>query len=408
MMLEIGLGVTLFVVIVLSLALLILAVRARLTPDGEVSLTVNETRTALVGIGDKLLDALDEMEIHLPSACGGRGTCGQCRVQVASGGGDILPTEKTLITKREAAAGTRLACQLTVRDDIDLSVADDIFGVREWRCRVRSNANIATLIKELVLDLPAGEHIDFRAGSYVLLSCPPYDRDFKKIDIGPEYRDEWDRLDLWRFKAGTDEATARGYSMANHPDENTIIQLDVRIAIPPPGADDDVPAGIVSSFIFGLQTGDEVTVSGPFGNFFTTDSDREMIFVGGGVGMAPMRSHIFDQLQRLKSRRKISFWYGARNVREILYRDDFEQLAAEYENFSWRVALSDPVPEDNWTGPTGFIHEALYENYLKDHAMPEDCEYYLCGPPLMVAAVRNMLDSLGVDSDNVFFDDFGG
>ena len=408
MMLEIGLGVMLFVVIVLALALLILAVRTRLTPDGEARLTVNETKTSLVGIGGKLLAALDDMDIHLPSACGGRGTCGQCRVQVATGGGDILPTERALISKREAASGTRLACQLTVRDDMELSVADEIFGVREWRCRVRSNDNLTTLIKELVLDLPVGETIDFRAGSYVLLSCPPYSSDFRDFEIAPDYRGEWDRLDLWRYKAGSEEATARGYSLANHPAENSFIQLDVRIAIPPPGAAEDVPPGVVSSYIFGLRPGDEVTVSGPFGNSFTTDSDREMIFVGGGVGMAPMRSHIFDQLLRLETKRKIGFWYGARNVREILYREDFERLAAEFENFSWQVALSDPVAEGEWRGLSGFIHEALYQNYLKDHAMPEDCDYYLCGPPMMVTAVRNMLDSLGVDSDNIFFDDFGG
>ncbi len=407
-MLEIGLGVFLFVVIVLVLVLLILTVRTRLVTTGEAGLTVNETKTSRVEIGSKLLTALDEMEIHLPSACGGRGTCGQCRVQVKSGGGAILPIEKALITKREATSGTRLACQVTVRDDMELSVSDDIFGVQEWRCRVRSNDNLTTLIKELVLELPAGESIDFKAGSYVLVSCPSYAKDFKDFDIAPTYRDEWERLDLWRYKAGTSEATARGYSMANHPGENTIIQLDVRIAIPPPGADDDVPPGIVSSYIFGLKPGDEVTVSGPFGNFFAVDSDKEMIFVGGGVGMAPMRSHIFDQLLRLKSKRKTGFWYGARNVREILYRQDFERLQTQYPNFSWHMALSDPAPTDNWKGMTGFIHEALYENYLKDHPTPEDCEYYLCGPPMMVTAVRNMLDSLGVDPDNVYFDDFGG
>lgn len=407
-MLEIGLGVFLFVVIVLALVLLILGARARLMPTGEVGLTVNETKTARIETGTKLLAALDEMDIHLPSACGARGTCGQCRVQVIRGGGGILPTETALITKREAAMGTRLACQVTVRDDMDISVAEEIFGVREWRCRVRSNDNIATLIKELVLDLPAGETIDFKAGSYVLVTCHPFTKDFKEFDITPEYHGEWDRLDLWRYTAGTDEATTRGYSMANYPDQNSLIQLDVRIAIPAPGADDDVPPGVVSSYIFGLKPGDEVTVSGPFGNFFTTDSDKEMIFIGGGVGMAPMRSHIFDQLLRLKSTRKIGFWYGARNVREILYRDDFERLEAEHENFSWHVALSDPEPGGDGTEMTGFIHDALFDHYLKDHPMPEDCEYYLCGPPMMVTAVRNMLDSLGVDSDNIYFDDFGG
>jgi len=407
-MLEIGLGVFLFVVIVLMLALLILGVRSRLVPTSTVELTVNETKTSRVDVGSKLLASLDEMDIHLPSSCGGRGTCGQCRVCVTGGGGGILPTEKSLITKREAAAGTRLACQVVIREDMDVSVAEEIFGVREWRCRVRSNDNIATLIKELVLDLPVGETIDFKAGSYVLITCPPYSKDFKDFDIGPAYRDEWDRADLWRYGGATGESTTRGYSLANCPDENTIVQLNIRIAIPPPGTTDTVPPGIVSSYIFGLKPGDEVTVSGPFGNFFAKDSDREMIFIGGGVGMAPMRSHTLDQLLRLKSTRKISFWYGARNVREILYRQEFERLEEEHANFSWHVALSDPAPDDGWSGMTGFIHKALYDHYLKDHPMPEDCEYYLCGPPMMVTAVRNMLDSLGVDPDNIIFDDFGG
>ena len=405
---EILFGVALFVVIVLALSLLILAARARLSPTGEVTLTVNETREARAQTGSKLLAALDDMDIHLPSACGGRGTCGQCRVEVSKGGGGVLPTEKALITRREAASGIRLACQVTIRDDMDLAVADDIFGVREWRCRVRSNDNISSFIKELILDLPEGETIDFRAGSYVLLTCPPYRADFRSFEIGEEYRDEWDRNDLWRYSAGTEEATARGYSMANHPGENTIIQLDVRIATPPPGADDDVPPGVVSSYIFGLKPGDEVTVSGPFGNFFATGGEREMIFIGGGVGMAPMRAHILDQLLRLKSKRKISFWYGARNQREILYRELFQRLDREHENFHWREALSAPGPEDGWTGMTGFIHEALHEYYLKDHPAPEDCDYFLCGPPMMVSAVRNMLDSLGVDPESIFFDDFGG
>ena len=407
-MLEIGLGVFLFVVIVLVLALLILGVRSRLVPTGTVGLTVNETKSSRVDVGSKLLASLDEMDIHLPSACGGRGTCGQCRVRITNGGGAILPTEKALITKREVAAGTRLACQVTVREDMELSVAEEIFGVREWQCKVRSNDNIATLIKELVLDLPTGETIDFKAGSYVLVTCPPYAKDFKDFDIGAGYRDEWDRADLWRYGAATGESTARGYSLANYPEENTIVQLDVRIAIPPPGVADTVPPGVVSSYIFGLKPGDEVTVSGPFGNFFAKGGDREMIFIGGGVGMAPMRSHILDQLLRLKSTRKISFWYGARNVREILYRQDFERLEAEHANFSWHVALSDPAPDDGWSGKTGFIHKALFDHYLKDHPMPEECDYYLCGPPMMVTAVRNMLDSLGVDPDNIVFDDFGG
>jgi Na+-transporting NADH:ubiquinone oxidoreductase subunit F len=407
-MVEIGLGVALFTGIILCLVIVIWAVRARLVMTSEVDITVNDRRTAKGRVGDKLLGALSEAGIHLPSACGGVGTCGQCRLAVLAGGGAILPTETAQITKREAAAGTRLACQVTIKQDMVVRVPEDVFGVKQWQCKVRSNANVATLIKQLVLQMPQGETIDFRAGSYVQITCPPYRSRFSDFEIEPEFREDWDRLDLWRHEIETAKAETRAYSMANYAEESDIVMLVVRIAIPPPGAPDSVPPGIVSSYIFSLKTGDEVTVSGPFGHFFASDSDAEMVFVGGGAGMAPMRAHIFDQLKRLKSGRKITFWYGARSRRELFFVEEFDRLQAEFNNFQWFVALSEPRPEDEWDGRTGFIHEVLYEDYLKTHPAPEDCEYYLCGPPMMIRALRNMLDNLGVDPDNILFDDFGG
>jgi len=406
-MLEIGLGVAVFTAIVLVLVLVILLARSKLVATGEAEITVNESRKFKAPMGDKLLTALDEAGIHLPSTCLGVGMCGQCRVKVQGGGGAILPTEKAHITKREANEGARLACQVTIKQAMAVEVPDEIFGVKQWQCTVRSNKNIGTLIKELVLDLPVGETIDFRAGSYVQISCPAYQARFADFDIDAEYQGEWQRLGLRKYEVATKMPESRAYSMASHPGENSFIRLDVRIAIPPPGAPDTVPPGIVSSYIFGLKPGDKVKVTGPFGRFFAKDTTKEMVFIGGGVGMAPMRSHIFHQLIGLKSQRKITFWYGARNRREILYAEDFDDLQAKHDNFQWFVALSDPRPQDDRKGMKGFIHEALLEHYLKDHPAPEDCEYYLCGPPLMVRAVRNMLDMLGVDQDNIFFDDFG-
>ena len=407
-MLEIGLGVAAFTGIVLCLVVVILIVRSKLVAKGEVTITVNETRTVRAAPGDKLLAALAEAGIHLPSTCGGVGTCGMCRVDVLEGGGAILPTEAAQMTKREVAGGTRLACQVAIKRDMAVRMPEEVFGVVHWECTVRSAYNVATLMREIVLELPKGESIDFRAGSYVQITCPPYRAEFSEFDIGPEFRDEWDRFDLWRYRAASTKPTIRAYSMANCPAENDIVMLVVRIAIPPPGAPDDAPPGVVSSYLFNLKPGDTVSVSGPFGHFVATESDSEMIFVGGGAGMAPMRAHILDQLERLKSKRKISFWYGARSLRELFYQDVFERLQAENDNFRWTIALSEPRPEDEWRGKAGFIHEVLLENYLKDHPAPEDCEYYLCGPPMMIKAVCNMLDNLGVDPDNISFDDFGG
>ncbi len=407
-MLEIGLGVFMFTAIVLALVFLILAARSRLVSAGEVSITVNEERTIQAPVGSRLLGALADARLFVASACGGGGTCGQCRVKVFEGGGAILPTELTHITKREAAQGARLSCQVTVKQDMRIQVPREVFGVRKWQCTVRSNRNVATFIKELVLELPQGEKLDFRAGGYIQIECPSHHIRFADFDVASRFRDEWDRFGLWRYESRVKDRVTRAYSMANFPGEEGIIMLNVRIATPPAGAPDTVPPGVMSSYIFSLKPGDKVTISGPFGEFFAKDTSNEMVFVGGGAGMAPMRSHIFDQLKRLHTQRRMTFWYGARSFREMFYVDDFNTLQAENPNFRWHVALSDPRPEDNWEGYTGFIHEVLYEHYLRDHPAPEDCEYYMCGPPMMTAAVIKMLEDLGVERENILLDDFGG
>ena len=407
-MIEIGLGVAMFSIIVLLLVFVILAARTKLVSTGNVSIAINDEKTVEAPVGSKLLTALAGAQLFVPSACGGGGTCGQCRVKVFEGGGAILPTETSIITKREAAAGDRLSCQLTVKQDLRIRVSDEVFGVKKWLCTVRSNRNVATFIKELVLELPEGEAVDFRAGGYIQIECPPYRLSFKDFDIDEKFRDEWDKYDLWRYTAVTNQDVMRAYSMANYPEERGIIMLNVRIASPPPGAPDNVPPGLMSSYIFGLKAGDKVTIAGPFGEFFARETNNEMVFVGGGAGMAPMRSHIFDQLSRLHTKRKMTFWYGARSRREMFYVEDFDNLQQEHKNFKWHVALSDPSAEDNWMGYTGFIHQVLYDEYLADHPAPEDCEYYLCGPPMMNAAVIKMLQDLGVEDDHILLDDFGG
>jgi Na+-transporting NADH:ubiquinone oxidoreductase subunit F len=404
---EIFYSVLIFTGILLLLALTILWIRARLVPQGAVKIRVNEELDLSVPTGGRLLGTLADAGIYVPSACGGGGTCGQCRVKVVAGGGSLLPTEASLITKREAADGERLACQVAVSQDLDISVPEDVFGVQKWECVVRSNDNVATFIKELVLELPAGETLNFKAGGYIQIECPPHALGYSTFDIGEEYIGDWERYGLLQLESTVTESAVRAYSMANYPEENDIIMLNVRIATPPPNVMDKVPTGIMSSLIFNLKPGDSVTVSGPYGEFLARDTDAEMIFIGGGAGMAPMRSHIFDQLRRLGSKRKISFWYGARSLREAFYVEEFDQLAAQHENFSWHLALSDPLPADEWTGLVGFIHEVLFDNYLADHSAPEDCEYYMCGPPMMIAAVVQLLDDLGVDEENILFDDFG-
>ena len=406
-MLEIGLGVTMFTGIVFSLVLIILIARWRLVSTGNVKIMVNDERAIDAPVGSKLSAALAASKLFISTACGGGGTCGQCRVKVFEGGGAILPTETSLITKREAAEGDRLSCQVTVKQDMKVRVPDEVFGVKKWQCRVRSNDNVATFIKELVMELPQGESIHFRAGGYVMIECPPHSLKYTEFDIAEEFHDEWDRYDMWRYESVVNQTVIRAYSMASYPGETDIIILNVRIASPPPGAPENVPPGKMSSYLFNLKPGDTVTVSGPFGEFFAKDTANEMVFVGGGAGMAPMRSHIFDQLIRLKSKRKMSFWYGARSLREVFYVEQFDAHQAKYDNFSWSLTLSDPLPEDNWTGYTGFIHQSLYDNYLKDHPAPEDCEYYLCGPPMMNTAVIKMLEDLGVEAEHILLDDFG-
>jgi len=405
---QVLLGVGLFTAIVLVLVFVILAARSKLVSTGDVTVLVNGEREILIPVGSKLMQGLAESELFVPSACGGGGTCGQCRVRVLKGGGAILPTETSLINKREAADHYRLACQVAVKQDMDVQVPDEVFGVKRYDCTVVSNRNVSSFIKELVLALPEGEELDFRAGGYIQIECPPHDLKFTDFDIDERFRDEWDRYNLWRYESHVRKPVSRAYSMASFPLEKTVVKLNVRIATPPPGADDSIPPGIMSSFIFNLKPGDHAMVSGPFGEFFAKETDNEMVFIGGGAGMAPMRSHIFDQLIRRKSKRKMSFWYGARSLKEMFYQEEFDKLAAENDNFDWHLALSEPKPEDNWTGLTGFIHQVLYDEYLAEHPAPEDCEYYMCGPPMMNAAVIKMLDSLGVPKENILLDDFGG
>ena len=404
---QIGLSVGVFVGVVLSLVMVILLAKSRLVASGNVDIEINGEKTIQAPVGTKLLGALADSKLYVSSACGGGGTCAQCRVKVMEGGGAILPTEEQHISKREAREGERLSCQVTVKQDMKIRVPEEVFGVKQWTCRVRSNDNVATFIKELVLELPEGEHVDFRAGGYIQITCPPHEVEFKDFKIDERFHEDWDKHTLWRYKSVVREPVTRAYSMANYPEERGSIMLNVRIAVPPPN-NPDLPPGIMSSYIFGLEPGDEVTIAGPFGEFFAKETDAEMVFVGGGAGMAPMRSHIFDQLRRIKTDRKMTFWYGARSKREMFYVEDFDELEAENDNFTWHVALSDPKPEDNWEGDTGFIHEVLYERYLKDHPAPEDCEYYLCGPPVMNAAMITMLEDLGVEPENIMLDDFGG
>ena len=405
---EILLGVGMFTVIVLSLVVLILVARSWLGSSGDVTIEINGERKITVPAGGKLLQTLAGQDIFLSSACGGGGSCAQCKCIVESGGGEMLPTEEAHFTRRDASEGWRLSCQTPVKQDMKIRVPEEVFGVRKWECTVESNFNVATFIKELTLRLPEGESVDFRAGGYVQLECPPHEVAYKDFHIQDEFRADWDKFNLWRFVSRVNEPVVRAYSMANYPGEKGIVKFNIRVASPPPKGGDNIPPGKMSSWVFNLKPGDKVTVYGPFGEFFAKETDNEMVFIGGGAGMAPMRSHIFDQLKRLKSQRKISFWYGARSLREAFYVEEFDQLAKENPNFTWTLALSDPLPEDNWKGPTGFIHNVLYENYLKDHPAPEDCEFYMCGPPVMNAAVIKMLTDLGVERDSIFLDDFGG
>ena len=402
------LGVAMFSVVILSLVAILMIARKRLVASGDVSILINDDpdKAITTGAGSNLLNTLADNKIFIPSACGGQGTCGVCKVHVYEGGGALLPTETSHVSRGEAREGVRLSCQVKVKEDMKIGLEEEVFGVRKWECTVRSNHNCATFIKELILELPKGEEVPFRAGGYIQIECPPHVVDYKDFDVEEEYREDWDKFKIWDLTSKVDEDVSRAYSMANYPGEEGIIMLNVRIATPPP-RQMDLPPGKMSSYIFNLKPGDKVTISGPYGEFFARDTDNEMVFIGGGAGMAPMRSHIFDQFRRLGCDRKVSFWYGARSLREAFYIDHFDKIAEENDNFKWHLALSDPLDEDNWDGYTGFIHQVLYDNYLKDHPAPEDVEYYLCGPPLMLQACMSMLDDLGVEPENILFDDFG-
>ena len=407
MNIEIILGVVMFTLIVLVLVGIILSARAKLVESGDVTILVNGEKEIVTAAGGKLLQTLAGAGLFLPSACGGGGSCAQCKCIVESGGGEMLPTEASHFTKREAKEGWRLSCQVPVKENMHIEVEDDVFGVKQWECTVESNPNMATFIKELTLKLPEGENVDFRAGGYVQLEAPAHHVYFKDFDIEEQYRGDWEHFKFFELESKVTEPVIRAYSMANYPEEKGVVKFNIRIATPPPRTT-GLPPGQMSSYVFSLKPGDKITVYGPFGEFFAKDTDAEMVFIGGGAGMAPMRSHIFDQLRRLKSKRKISFWYGARSLRELFYQDEYDQLAEENENFEWHVAMSDPQPEDNWEGLTGFIHNVLFEKYLKDHPAPEDCEFYMCGPPIMNQSVIAMLKDLGVEDENIMLDDFGG
>ena len=406
---EIILGVLMFTAVVLALVLVILFAKSKLVSTGNIKLTINGEKTVEIPAGGKLLNALADQKLFVSSACGGGGTCGQCTVHVHKGGGEILETELSHITKREAKEGCRLACQVSIKEDMDIEVEDEVFGVKKWECTVRSNHNVATFIKEFILDLPEGESVPFKAGGFIQIERPAgMTIDYKDFDIEEEYRGDWDQFKVWDNISTVPEETIRAYSMANYPEEEGMIMLNVRIASPPPRAPKGTPPGKMSSYIFGCKPGDKVTISGPFGEFFARDTKKEMVFVGGGAGMAPMRSHIFDQFRRIKTDRKVTFWYGARSKREMFYVNDFDTIQSENENFKWHCALSDAQPEDNWEGYKGFIHQVLHDEYLKDHPAPEDCEYYLCGPPIMNMCVIDMLLELGVEREDIMLDDFGG
>ena len=403
-------GVLMFTVVILLLVVVLLLAKAKLVAAGNVDIIINDDAAAKISVpaGSTLLGTLADRKIFIPSACGGKGSCGVCRVIVKEGGGEMLPTELNHISRGEAKEGCRLSCQVKVKQDMKIEIPAEIFHVKRWTCKVRSNHNVATFIKEFVLELPPGEEVPFRAGGYIQIECPPHNADYKDIDVEDEYRGDWDKFNLWKIKSVVTEKVERAYSMANYPEEKGIIMLNIRIATPPPRAPEGTPTGIMSSYTFTRKPGDEVIISGPFGEFFAKDTNNEMIFIGGGAGMAPMRSHIFDQFKRLHTKRKVSFWYGARSLREAFYIEDFDMIQRENENFKWHLALSEPLPEDNWTGYVGFIHQVLYENYLKNHPAPEDVEYYICGPPMMNSAVIKMLHDLGVEDENILFDDFGG
>ena len=402
-----------FLTVILILVGLLIYAKEKLIPSGEINVVVNDDveNPLVVQPGQTLLSALSEKQIFLPSACGGGGTCAMCRCQVFEGGGDVLPTEMNHLTRKEAQEHWRLGCQVKVKQDMKIHVEEEIFGIKKWECEVVSNDNVATFIKEFVVKLPEGEILDFKSGGYIQIDVPPCEIDYKSMDVQDEYKPDWDKFGLWDLKMKNDETIFRAYSMANHPAEGNIVMLNIRIATPPwdrsKNAWMDVSPGICSSYVFSRKPGDKVTISGPYGEFFIKDSDKEMVYIGGGAGMAPLRSHVFHLFHTLKTGRKVSYWYGGRSLRELFYTDHFRDIEKNYPNFSYHIGLSEPLPEDNWDGPKGFIHQVVLDNYLSNHPEPEEIEYYLCGPPLMLQAVMKMLDELGVPESNIAFDDFG-
>lgn len=401
-----------FLVIIWLLIAILLYARKKMVPEGKVKITINGEKEVEHERGCSLLQALSDEKVFVPSACGGGGSCGTCRGKVLSGGGDILPTELAHISRKQAAEHYRLFCQVKVREDMEVEIPKEFFGIKKWKCTVLSNNNVATFIKQLVLKLPDGEKMNFKSGGYIQIDIPACTVDYKNIDVDEQYRADWQRMGLFDLKMKNGSDTVRAYSMANYPAEDDIVMLNVRIAIPPfnrkKGCMEKVNPGVASSFIYNLKPGDEVMVSGPYGEFFVEDTNREMMFIGGGAGMAPMRSHIFDQFKTKHTNRKTTFWYGGRSLKELFYMDEFQKIADENDNFEFHIALSDALPEDHWTGPTGFIHNVIFENYLKNHPNPENIEYYICGPPMMLQAVLKMLDSLGVTPEMIHYDDFGG
>ena len=407
-LLPIALGIAFFTAIVMALVGFILVARRQLVASGDVQINVNDQKTLKIPAGGKLLNALANNGIFVSSACGGGGTCAQCKVKVLEGGGDLLPTENGHINKKQAREGERLSCQVAVKQDMKIEVPPEVFETKKWECAVRSNENVATFIKDLILEVPEGEQVKFKAGGFIQIEVPPHEVDYKEFAVEERFRGDWDKFDLWRYRSVVEEPVFRAYSMANWPGEEGIIRLNVRIASPPPRAPEGTPPGKVSSFIFNLKPGDKCTISGPYGEFFIKPTDAEMVYIGGGAGMAPLRSHIFQLFKGLKTDRKVSYWYGGRSKRELFYEDEFRQIEKDFPNFQFNIALSDPLPEDNWDGYKGFIHQVLLDEYLKDHPAPEDVEYYICGPPMMLQAVLKTLDDLGVESENIMFDDFGG
>lgn len=404
-------SIAVFFIVIMTLVMVLLYAKSKLTPQGKVKLKINEDKEMDIDPGSTLLSSLNEKKIYLPSACAGGGTCGMCKCRIVEGGGEILPTEKPFFSRKEQQKDWRLACQVKVRNDMELIVPPEVLDVKKWECEVVSNRNVSTFIKEFVVKLPEGEDLNFKPGGYIQVDVPATKIEFKDIDVEEEFRGEWDDFGLWDLKMVNPEPTYRAYSMANHPAEGSIIKLNVRIATPPWNSSKKtfkkVNPGICSSYIFSRKPGDNVTISGPYGEFFIKDTEKEMIYIGGGAGMAPLRSHIFHLFHTLKTKRKVSYWYGARSKREIFYEEDFKKIEKEFPNFSFKIALSEPKPEDNWDGPVGFIHNVVYEEYLKNLEEPDEIEYYFCGPPMMNDAVSKMLYDLGIPEEMISFDDFG-